>query len=198
MRVVSRGARARPPPRFMRPLPSPLAQLSSRYNIVVYSEPRLRSVNHPSPVLPLPHVGGSTGNNRPYDPLISLTRQLESLALSHFLFPVPPLSILAFTLFSSSLPFPPPLRVVSPSFVFLFLLRFHPPPSSFFSFFFFTLLGDLQHQRQMRDRQTTPPSPLPLPFCVDRGTKCHVFCLLVAQGPRAAFDWDSRVNLNLF
>jgi len=40
-------ASARSPLRFMRPLPSPLAQLSSRYNIVVYSEPRLRSVNHP-------------------------------------------------------------------------------------------------------------------------------------------------------
>ena len=36
----------------MRPLPSPLAQLSSRYNIVVYSEPRLRSVNHPSAPCP--------------------------------------------------------------------------------------------------------------------------------------------------
>lgn len=36
----------------MRPLPSPLAQLSSRYNIVVYSEPRLRSVNRPSAPCP--------------------------------------------------------------------------------------------------------------------------------------------------
>jgi hypothetical protein len=52
------GAGARSLLRFMRPLPSPLAQLSSRYNIVVYSEPRLRSVNHPSgfvlPSLPQP------------------------------------------------------------------------------------------------------------------------------------------------
>lgn len=46
------GAGARSLLRFMRPLPSPLAQLSSRYNIVVYSEPRLRSVNHPSGFVP--------------------------------------------------------------------------------------------------------------------------------------------------
>lgn len=54
----------------MRPLPSPLAQLSSRYNIVVYSEPRLRSVNHPSaPTVPAPQPT--------HDPLISLTRRRQ-------------------------------------------------------------------------------------------------------------------------
>lgn len=58
--------RARSLLRFMRPLPSPLAQLSSRYNIVVYSEPRLRSVNHPSvphralPLILSPRVRYST------------------------------------------------------------------------------------------------------------------------------------------
>lgn len=67
--------------RFMRPLPSPLAQLSSRYNIVVYSEPRLRSVNHPS-VLPPPPLPSSPpfvsipAARRPRaNPLIFLTRR---------------------------------------------------------------------------------------------------------------------------
>lgn len=61
--------------RFMRPLPSPLAQLSSRYNIVVYSEPRLRSVNHPyvSPSRVPPASLHQLGH--PRNPLIFLTRR---------------------------------------------------------------------------------------------------------------------------
>jgi len=78
IRVVRRVvalASARSPLRFMRPLPSPLAQLSSRYNIVVYSELRLRSVNHPyvSPSRASPASLQRLGN--PRNPLIFLTRR---------------------------------------------------------------------------------------------------------------------------
>lgn len=81
------GARAR----FMRPLPSPLAQLSSRYNIVVYSEPRLRSVNHPLPLPPplrlllllLLLLGWQQPTLR--SPNLPDAAELDSLALSHFL-----------------------------------------------------------------------------------------------------------------
>lgn len=78
IRVVRRVvalANARSPLRFMRPLPSPLAQLSSRYNIVVYSEPRLRSVNHPyvSPSRVPPASLHRPGH--PRNPLIFLTRR---------------------------------------------------------------------------------------------------------------------------
>lgn len=73
-RVVARAG-ARLLLRFMRPLPSPLAQLSSRYNIVVYSEPRLRSVNHPyvSPSRVPPASLHWLGH--PRNPLIFLTRR---------------------------------------------------------------------------------------------------------------------------
>lgn len=74
-RVVARAS-ARLLLRFMRPLPSPLAQLSSRYNIVVYSEPRLRSVNHPyvSPFLAVPPAS-LRWLGHPRNPLIFLTRR---------------------------------------------------------------------------------------------------------------------------
>lgn len=61
--------------RFMRPLPSPLAQLSSRYNIVVYSEPRLRSVNHPSVLPSHPRSVSIPATRHPRKPLIFLTRR---------------------------------------------------------------------------------------------------------------------------
>ena len=177
-------ASERPPPRFMRPLPSPLAQLSSRYNIVVYSEPRLRSVNHPSPVLPLPTVGGSTGNN----PTLRSPNLPDAAArISRSIpFPFPSSSTLltlAFTLFSSFLPSFLPFAPSSRCF------------SGFSSFFFslFTSLGDLQHQRQMRDRRTIPSLPSSLRGQRNETPSFSFFlffsfffffvCLLVAPAP---------------
>lgn len=105
------GARAR----FMRPLPSPLAQLSSRYNIVVYSEPRLRSVNHPLPLPPLLLLlllGWQQPTLR--SPNLPDAAELDSLALSHFLShpssssPLLPHSFLPFFFFFPLFPPPPP------------------------------------------------------------------------------------------
>ena len=128
----------------MRPLPSPLAQLSSRYNIVVYSEPRLRSVNHPSAPCPRWLYWQQPTLRSPNlpDAAARISRSIP--------FPFPVSTILPPSLppfYPSNLSLPPLSLSLSLSASLISPSRL----SSSLARRFFFILADLQHQRQIRD-----------------------------------------------